>query len=207
MAYATSPPDRDGFIPEADVDVWVDGWGSHHWWWSNLDTSDTIYVNVEVTSGAGIDFFICDQDNWNLWSSGFTASVYSKLENRGSISVTFHVPYSGTWHAVFYNDDLLTQKHIEGYIGLNPLGGADLTLILLILICVGAVIEVIWQGIKRIQQPKVEGYPKEMLPQISKQPIHQQPSQTSTNFCSYCGTPRQSTTSQYCATCGRRFDT
>ena len=210
MAAATVPTGHSGLTPKADIDVWIDGWGAHHWWWTGLDTSDTIYVDVQVTSGGAIDFFICDEANWDIWDSGGTADVYSLLENRGSVSVTFNVPDSGTWHVVFSNDDLFTQKHIEGYIGLSPLYvPSSLTgpLAIVIMLFVAIVISgVIWEGFKRTQQPKVHGYPPEMLPRISQEPVRSPVTGTSTNFCPYCGTPKQSLDSKFCANCGRAFD-
>ncbi len=210
VVSASTPKNQTGFFPEDDVDVWIDGWGWHHWWWTGLDTSDRIYVDIEVTSAGGIDFFICDQENWDIWESGGTADVYSLLENRGSISVTFNVPYSGTWHVVFSNDDLLTQKHIEGYIGLSPLFipvGIDPSLTFFILFAVIFFVSIAaWEGYKRTQKPKMEEYRPEMPLQISQEPTRQHPTIAPTNYCPYCGTPKQSSTARFCATCGRAFE-
>ncbi|MFX1561080.1 MAG: zinc ribbon domain-containing protein [Promethearchaeota archaeon] len=208
LASAAAPPNQTGFSPKTDVDTWIDGWGWHHWWWTGLDTSDTIYVEIEVTSGGDIDFFICDQENWDLWESGYTASVYQKTENAGSISKSFRIPNAGTWHVVFQNDALLTRKHIEGYIGLSPLYstvGVDLSLVVIVFAAI-FIVGVVYEGLKRIQRPKVEGYPPHLLPQQPQMIPTHPPAKPQTNFCPYCGTPRQSKDSHFCAKCGRAFD-
>jgi len=91
--------------------------GHHYVSWS-LQQSNGIYGDFEVTvpsSGADqiITFFICDQDNYDLWADGKSASVYHLQENVGSYSFHFRVPYADTWYFVFKNYALLTSKTIN----------------------------------------------------------------------------------------------
>lgn len=83
-----------------------------------LSQTDGIYGDFEVTvpsSGVDqiIDFFICDQANFDLWDSGETASVYHNQDNVGSYSFNFRVPYADTWHFVFKNYALFLSKTIN----------------------------------------------------------------------------------------------
>jgi hypothetical protein len=85
--------------------------------WS-LYQSNGIYGSFQVTSPASgadqiIDFFICDQDNYNLWDSGKSASVYQLQENIGSYSFHFKIPHDDTWYFVFKNHAVLTSKTIN----------------------------------------------------------------------------------------------
>ncbi|MGY5852824.1 MAG: hypothetical protein RTU92_04585 [Candidatus Thorarchaeota archaeon] len=208
LVSAATPTDRTGFTPEFDVDVWVDGWSWYTVYVPSLDTGDNIYVEVEVTSGAGIDFFICDQTNYDIWESLGSPYVYQQSQNVGSVSTSFNVPSSGTWYCVFYNDDILTSKHIEGYVGTTPLLAPSLDLLLplvglvIAVVCVG----VIWFGIKKTQKPKTAHYPTPTPLQQPYTTATQPPASTPTNYCPYCGTPRQSSTASFCATCGRAFE-
>jgi hypothetical protein len=83
-----------------------------------LYQSDGIYGDFEVTnppSGADqiITFFICDQENYDLWVSGESASAYHLQENVASYSFEFRIPSYDTWHFVFKNYALLTSKTIN----------------------------------------------------------------------------------------------
>jgi len=120
LVTAATPRNQTGHHPELDVDQWI---GGYEWYYvqMNLDDGDTIYVDIEVTSGAEIDFFICDQENYDIWASYGSATGFESRVNVGSISTSYAVSSSGTWYAVFINSDLLTSKHIEGYVGTaNP---------------------------------------------------------------------------------------
>jgi hypothetical protein len=51
----------------------------------------------------GVDFFICDETNYNLWDSGGTATGYSVETDMYHASIdTFEIPTSGVWYVVFY---------------------------------------------------------------------------------------------------------
>ena len=202
-------PNRSSITPKSTIDIWVDGWSSYYYYWTSLDTSDTIYVEFEVTSGAGIDFWISDDYNYERWNLGYASDAYATKNNVGSGNTVFNIPYADEWRVVFYNDDLLQTKHIEGYVGLSPQfvpTSVDTTFIILVLFMVVVIVASAWEGYKRTQQPKASGYPPEMLPRISQQQIQQPTPRQPTNFCPYCGTPRQSSTAQFCATCGRAFE-
>ena len=84
----------------------------------NLYEHAGIYGSFEVTSPASggdkiISFFICDQENYDIWDSGQTASVYELQENVGSYSFHFRTPHADTWYLVFVNHAVLTSKTIN----------------------------------------------------------------------------------------------
>jgi hypothetical protein len=72
--------------------------------------------DLEVIAGGNrdIDFFICDQGNYTLWSSGYTATVYKLHENVVSYSSNFIYPHSDTWYFVFSNTfSLISSKTVQ----------------------------------------------------------------------------------------------
>jgi len=90
----------------------------HDYVYWNLQQNNGIYGDFEVTvpsSGADqiITFFICDQDNYDLWADGKSASVYHLQENVGTYSFHFRIPHADTWYFVFKNYALLTSKTIN----------------------------------------------------------------------------------------------
>ena len=203
LVNAAAPTNRIDLTPELDVDVWVDGL-IYYVVSTDLDAGDTIYVDVEVTSGSGIDFFICDQENYELWTSLQSAYVYGQKHSVGSVSTSFSAPTSGRWYCVFWNDALLTSKHLEGYVGTSPIPLiGDFLLVVVGLVFAVVIGGVIWFGFKKTQGPKAVHYPQPMPPQ---QPYTVPSQPTSSNYCLYCGTPKQSSSAIFCSTCGRAFD-
>ncbi|MDO8055729.1 MAG: hypothetical protein Q6361_02605 [Candidatus Hermodarchaeota archaeon] len=72
--------------------------------------------DLEVIAGGNrdIDFFICDEENYDLWSSGYTASVYKLHENVVSYSSDFTYPHSDTWYFVFSNTfSVISSKTVQ----------------------------------------------------------------------------------------------
>lgn len=204
LVTAATPRNQTGYHPELDVDQWI---GGYDWYYvyMNLDDGDIIYVEIEVTSGTGIDFFICDQENYDIWASYGSATGYRSRENVGSISTSYTVSSSGPWYAVFINSDLLTSKRIEGYVGtVNPLLVDFGYLLPFIGIAVAIIIGgAIWSGLKKMQQPKTAQYQSTMSPQRTYATYD---SQNATGSCPFCGTPKRASNARYCSTCGRQFD-
>lgn len=85
---------------------------SHEYIYWDLDYSDGIYGDFEVTDNT-ITFFICDQENYDLWDSGETASAYHLQEVVTSYSFHFRIPYDDTWYFVFKNNEILISKTVN----------------------------------------------------------------------------------------------
>ncbi|MFW9907183.1 MAG: PCI domain-containing protein [Candidatus Thorarchaeota archaeon] len=50
----------------------------------------------------GVDYFICDQANFNIWTTGGTADVFDLKEDYHQANIgPFTVPTTGTWYLVF----------------------------------------------------------------------------------------------------------
>lgn len=77
-----------------------------------------LYLDLDLTAGdvlsgyfethedtQGLDFFICDEEQYLLWDGGESATVYQNKENMHVDSWSLTIPYSDTWYLVFYNDD------------------------------------------------------------------------------------------------------
>ncbi|MGY5881901.1 MAG: hypothetical protein RTV31_16765 [Candidatus Thorarchaeota archaeon] len=51
----------------------------------------------------GLDFFICDESNFDDWELGFSATVYSiETDMHTSTIDDYTIPTTGTWYFVFY---------------------------------------------------------------------------------------------------------
>ncbi|MFW9789459.1 MAG: hypothetical protein ACFFE1_17465 [Candidatus Thorarchaeota archaeon] len=193
----------------ATIDVWVDVLGSYNYYWNNLGKDYTINIDIEVTSGNDIDFYIVDEENYDLWQDNQDAYAEVIKENIGSVSQSFTVPSSGEWHLLFINDNWLFRKHIEGTVTVtSPPMSNDLSLDAvigtgLILILVFVVIGCISNENKKKQSRD-----------ISQQPIYHQSKdygsprapQNVAGYCPYCGTPKPVIDAVFCVSCGRHFD-
>lgn len=101
--------------PYWEFDFWVQNL-NYHALSAARDVGDGLYGELTVTSGGTINFFICDQENYDLYSSLQAANVYELNPAVGSLEWTFRVFRSDTWYLVYDNvDSLLTQKHVVGY--------------------------------------------------------------------------------------------
>ncbi len=98
----------------------------------------------------GVDFFICDEANFNIWKSGGSATVYSSANDYHQSPITsFTVPTTGVWYLVWSTEgksDAVTLSY--GVIldtsgvatGISPemillIGGAAVAVVLLV-VCV-----------------------------------------------------------------------
>ena len=87
-----------------------------------------IVFDFTVTAGGNldIDFFICDETNYNVWSSGGVASVYMRRDRTVSLSDEFTLPSGGRWYIVFSNVfSLISTKTVSASIDLyywEPMG-------------------------------------------------------------------------------------
>jgi hypothetical protein len=199
IAANASTPRIHGVHHLASVDFWVDTLNSYNYYWTSIGKDYVISIDVEVTSGSDIDFYILDEDNYDLWSDGSSSYAEVIRQNVGSISLSFKVPVSGEWHLLFINDNWLFRKHIEGTItavapvaanDVSDLGTAVAAIIVVVVIIV-CTISYLSKYEKRRQQAQ-HGY----------QPAYQQ---VQTGFCPYCGAPRQLYDAQFCSRCGRPF--
>jgi hypothetical protein len=105
-------------IPSADPDWPFDFWinaGSYYYFYAYRLEDTALYGSFDVLTSSGIDFFICDQSNFDLWTGGHTASVYQKHPSVGSADWAFIVPHSDTWYMMYDNTDtLFYQAHVTG---------------------------------------------------------------------------------------------
>ncbi|TFH07090.1 MAG: hypothetical protein E4H14_09275 [Candidatus Thorarchaeota archaeon] len=72
--------------------------------WDTMTTGDVITGYFETHSSTqGLDFFICDSANLDLWEGGFTSTRYEPETNMHTSYFSFTVPNSDTWYCVFSN--------------------------------------------------------------------------------------------------------
>lgn len=73
--------------------------------WDTFSTGDTISGYFEThASSQGLDFFICDQANLDLWEGGYTATVYHLEEDMHTLGYSFTVTSDDTWYCVYSNE-------------------------------------------------------------------------------------------------------
>ncbi|MHA1638326.1 MAG: hypothetical protein ACTSUO_00995 [Candidatus Thorarchaeota archaeon] len=106
------------------VDVAIDVNGDNRPYYSGYDTElndqllendEWYYVWYELGAGSeisghfstyfttdGVDFFICDEYNYDEWADGYTADVYGSIDDYHVASIAdFTVPHDDTWYMVF----------------------------------------------------------------------------------------------------------
>jgi len=78
------------------------GYTSHN---KTLSDGDKLHILVEVTSGgnSGIDFYVMDEPNYNLWKAGESASPEISRTSITTYDSDWVVPYDGTWYFVYDN--------------------------------------------------------------------------------------------------------
>jgi hypothetical protein len=91
---------------------------SHYSIYTTRSEADGIYGDFEVTvpeSGVEriITFFICDEENYELWENGQEATQYHLQENVGEYSFHFIIPADDTWYFVWVNYAFWTTKTVE----------------------------------------------------------------------------------------------
>lgn len=85
-------------------DVLPQGW--HHYYYDTYSAGTTLFGHVSTWfSTDGVDVFICDETNYNIWYNGGSPTRYDLETNMHLTPVgPFVVPYSGTWYVVIVND-------------------------------------------------------------------------------------------------------
>ncbi|RLE37537.1 hypothetical protein DRJ17_06365 [Candidatus Woesearchaeota archaeon] len=63
---------------------------------------------AEIASGR-LDFFICDEDNYRLYTEGEDFSAFSSGALTGDGEIQFTLPTDGAWYAVFSNENHLAN--------------------------------------------------------------------------------------------------
>lgn len=100
--------------PDWPFDIWISG-GSYQSYSADRSEDTAMYGSFEIQTSAGLDFFICDQENYDLWTGGYTAYVYEISYNVGSLEWEFIVPYTDRWYKMYDNtDNLFYQAHVVG---------------------------------------------------------------------------------------------
>ena len=206
LIQAAAPAQENNILPLADLDIWVDQLSVYYYNWTQLDEGNVIYVDFEVTSGAGITFFICDAENYDLWINEQNATAYMVQNGVGIYSTRFSVPSDGEWRIVFVNYDSLVRKHIEGTVEIqypDSLSGMELAILVTgipLLAIVGFVI-----AFRKIgDRARMRMYVSEYVQSPSQRTYAF--GQPRTNYCSTCGHSHHLPNAQVCSNCGASLD-
>ncbi len=202
LVQAAAPAQENDIGPLADLDIWVDQSSVYCYNWTQLDEGDVIYVEFEVTSGAGITFFICDAENYDLWINEQNATAYRIQSGVGIYSTSFSVPSSGEWRLVFVNYDLLVRKHIEGTVEIQyPDSSLSMELALVVTCIILFAIAGGAKSVSRYWKARKMG----MNESEYVQPLSQQTDTSGwmrTNCCSTCGQSHHPPNARVCSVCG-----
>ncbi len=72
--------------------------------YDSFSTDDTFKGYMETASDSQtVDFFICNQYNYDVWSANGTPSVYQQSLDVHVKQFSFTIPSADTWYAVFSN--------------------------------------------------------------------------------------------------------
>ena len=147
---------------ELDADFWIEP-GARRVWYGL--TGEVIYIQVRVASGDGLEFFICDDNNYEDWRDGLSVTLYEHQQSMTSFSIFFDVPRIDDWRVVFNNEDDVSQ-HLVGWVGLDP----PPLLTMDSAIMIGGMISVViaiagfgWYRRSQTKKPKPSTAPPEMI--------------------------------------------
>nr|WP_162306817.1 zinc ribbon domain-containing protein [Candidatus Prometheoarchaeum syntrophicum] len=116
--YLNSPPlkSASGDYDFSKTDLTLDPL-SYYYVGMNLDASAKIKIHFETaTENQGVKFFICDQENLDLWIGGNSASVYNLKEDMHSVWDSFIAPSTEKWYILIYNDGIFSSVKVDLYI-------------------------------------------------------------------------------------------
>ncbi len=75
------------------------------WWYLSGNLAAGTEISGHFSSfftTDGIDFFICDEENYEIWEGGGTADVYGLRENYHQSNIAaFTIPTTGVWYIVW----------------------------------------------------------------------------------------------------------
>ncbi|MHA2046422.1 MAG: Ig-like domain-containing protein [Candidatus Thorarchaeota archaeon] len=97
-----------------DIDIYIPGFMWYYFYGPRTAFTGE-YGEFEVESGGGINFFICTEDNYNLWSSGESSYAYEIHNSVGSASWDFIFTLTDTWYKVYDNSYNYLQAHVTGH--------------------------------------------------------------------------------------------
>ncbi|TFF89396.1 MAG: hypothetical protein EU549_00735, partial [Promethearchaeota archaeon] len=119
------------YYPGHDWDTYCETLDPGEWFYVSNDynAGDTIegYFKNWINSDE-IDFFICDQANYDIWSGGGTATVYNLKENYVSASWgSFVIPTGGTWYCVYNANDSPDSVTFSAYMDTGTINSITVT--------------------------------------------------------------------------------
>jgi hypothetical protein len=77
------------------------------------DASTGWRIEGSFSSSSGIEFFICDADNYVRWKRHESVSLYEHNEASSSMTFNFTVPHEATWYVVFSNVESQNLNNLD----------------------------------------------------------------------------------------------
>ena len=81
---------------------------------ADVEAGYMITYSLEIASGGSVSAFFIDTSNLTRFSTGDSYSSYEQNYIYSEKSVTFEVPYSGTWYLVIHNPSLSENRRVTG---------------------------------------------------------------------------------------------
>ena len=97
----------------SDTDLRIDASYYYYYWWDLSSGSEILIYFETATEYQGLDFFICDQENFDLWTGGNSAYVHDLVENYHYLWDIFTAPSTERWYIIFYNSDISTSVTVD----------------------------------------------------------------------------------------------
>lgn len=168
-------------------------WRGH--WWSGLTTNNKL--RFVWSSGFGLDFLIMNQDNYNLWSSGYTANCEVIRESLISDNYGWVIPRNGeVWYAIWRNDGFFSTHlscnwyryiWVEPYTPPNTPGLFPSYMPLIQLLVAISVIFIIIAVVAVIVKRTTQGPKETPSPQTRMCPKCNAPLASDDTYCGECG--------------------
>lgn len=90
---------------------------SYYYVYMDLSLGERIEFHFETENdNQGIDFFICNQENFDLWEGGFTSYGYNIKEDIHSSWDSFLAPSADTWYIILINREYFSSVKVDLYI-------------------------------------------------------------------------------------------
>jgi len=101
---------------------------------------DVLYGGVMVESDDTIDLYICDSENYELWSNSEVASFVLSIENINNYTWSVDVPVNSTWYLLHRNDGPEEIRVFSSYRCTTRVKLAIVSTIYVSQVCIGLVI-------------------------------------------------------------------
>ena len=125
--------------PSDATRFWIEPYSVASWQYG-CRWGDMLYGDVMVESDDTIDLYICDLENYELWSNSEVASFVLSIENINNYTWSVDVPVNSTWYLLHCNDGPEEIRVFSSYQCTTRVKLAIVPTIYVSQVCIGLVI-------------------------------------------------------------------